>query len=108
MGNSMNHKKPRRGESLAESNPELARQWHLTKNGKLTSYDVTPGSSKKVRWKCPKGDDHEWQVSVSNRKAGWGCPVCSGRKVAKSNCLATLNPELAKDYTVGGGYLTGF
>lgn len=85
-------------ESLADSNPELAKQWHKTKNGKLTPYDVRPGSSKKVWWKCPEGEDHEWYVSVSNRKAGWGCPICSGRKVTKSNCLATINPELAKEW----------
>ena len=94
----MKPKKPNIGQSLAESNPDLAVDWHPTKNGKLSPYDVTPGSSKKVWWKCPKDDDHEWYVSVSNRKSGWGCPVCSGRKVVKSNCLATLNPQLAKEW----------
>jgi hypothetical protein len=94
----MNPQKPHPGESLADLNPELTKQWHPTKNKNLTPYDITPGSSKKAWWKCPEGDDHVWYVSVSNRKAGWGCPICSGRKVAKSNCLATLNPELAKEW----------
>jgi len=94
----MKPKKPKLRENLAESNQGLAKQWHQTKNENLTPFDVTPGSSKKVWWKCPEGDDHEWKVSVSNRKAGGGCPVCSGRKVAESNCLATLNPELAKEW----------
>lgn len=90
--------KPKPGKSLAASIPEIAKQWHPTKNDSLTPHDVTPGSGTKVWWKCPKGVDHEWFVSVSNRKAGWGCPACSGRKVVKSNCLGILNSELAKEW----------
>ncbi|MCA1047779.1 zinc-ribbon domain-containing protein [Bacillus toyonensis] len=30
--------------SLAIRNPELAKQWHKTKNGKLTPFHVTVGS----------------------------------------------------------------
>ena len=48
MSNSDRHKKPKLGESLADSNPELTKQWHQTKNENLSPYDVTPGSSKKV------------------------------------------------------------
>ncbi|HHY2675850.1 TPA: zinc-ribbon domain-containing protein [Bacillus toyonensis] len=32
--------------SLAIRNPELAKQWHKTKNGKLTPFHVTVGSNK--------------------------------------------------------------
>jgi hypothetical protein len=83
---------------LVTLNPELAKEWHPTKNGNLTPYDVNQGSNKKVWWKCDKGKDHEWQSAVSNRSNGKGCPVCSGRKAVLSNCLATLNPELAKEW----------
>ena len=34
-------KKPPKGKSLAEVNPELAKQWHPTKNGDLTPFDIT-------------------------------------------------------------------
>ena len=84
--------------SLAETHPELAKQWHPSKNGDLTPYDVTLKSGKKVWWKCDNGYDHEWKSSISNRKQGYGCPICSGRKAVKSNCLATLNPEVAKQW----------
>jgi hypothetical protein len=84
--------------SLATTNPELAKQWHPTKNGKLTPLDLGEGSSKKVWWKCDKGDDHIWKVSVNNRNQGKNCPVCENLKVVKSNCLATTNPELAKQW----------
>jgi uncharacterized protein YndB with AHSA1/START domain len=94
----MKHKKPNPGESLAEINPDLAKQWHPSKNGNLTPYDVIPGTPKKVWWKCTKGDDHEWQAQVRARNRGNGCGVCSGKVVVRSNCLATLNPALAKEW----------
>ena len=84
--------------SLAEANPELAKQWHPTKNGELTPGDVTFHSGKKVWWKCDKADDHEWEATIDGRSRGFGCPICAGRKVILSNCLATLNPDLAKEW----------
>ncbi|WP_198319204.1 zinc-ribbon domain-containing protein [Arenibacter algicola] len=85
-------------ESLAITNPELAAEWHPTKNGNLTPFDISPSSSKIVWWICPKGIDHEWKTRVANRNNGTGCPICSNRKIVKSNCLATLNPQLAKEW----------
>ncbi len=41
--------------SLATLNPELASEWHPTKNGDLTPEKVMPGSGKNVWWKCNKG-----------------------------------------------------
>lgn len=87
-----------KGKSLAEVNPKLAKEWHKQKNGTLTPFQVTPGSSKKVWWKCSKGDDHEWLSSVAHRSNGRGCPMCSGRKVVRSNCLEQVAPELAKQW----------
>ncbi|MCR8666237.1 zinc-ribbon domain-containing protein [Aestuariibaculum sp. M13] len=84
--------------SLAETNPELADQWHPTKNGGLSPFDVSPRSSMAVWWKCPKGDDHEWKTRITHRNNGVGCPICSNRKIVKSNSLATLNPNLAKEW----------
>ncbi|PJD93230.1 MAG: hypothetical protein CK424_03320 [Legionella sp.] len=84
--------------SLTTINPKLAKEWHPTKNGKLTSDKVTPNSGKKAWWKCPKGDDHEWQAVIANRNKGIGCPICSNQKVAWSNSLGTVNPELAKEW----------
>jgi hypothetical protein len=83
---------------LATVNPELAKEWHPTKNQGVTPYDVTTGVNKKVWWKCNKGDDHEWEAVIGSRNSGIGCPVCSGKKVALSNCLATVQPEFAKEW----------
>ena len=83
---------------LATINPELSKQWHPTKNGDLTPYDVSNGSAKKVWWKCDKGDDHEWETQINSRARGNGCPICLNKKIVLSNCLATTNPELAKQW----------
>ena len=68
---------------LSESHPELAAQWHPTKNGDLTPDAVSGGSRKKIWWICPEGPDHEWQAVLSNRTLnGTGCPCCTGYKVS--------------------------
>jgi len=90
--------KPQAGQSLADVNPSLAKQWHPTKNGGLTPYDVRPGSTAKAWWKCPVGDDHEWDAVIADRHRGIGCAICSNYKVVKSNSLTTLNPELASEW----------
>jgi hypothetical protein len=92
---------------LATLNPKLAREWNSSKNGRLTPHDVIPGSHKRVWWKCPKGNDHQWQATIENRNHGNGCPICSNRKVVKSNCLATINQNLAKQWhPTKNGFLT--
>ena len=85
--------------SLAETHPEVAKQWHPTLNGDLTPSNFSSGSGKKVWWKCPKGDDHEWESRINHRTDGSGCPICSGRKVVESNCIATSHIlNLAKQW----------
>lgn len=83
--------------SLSTLNPELANQWHPTKNGSLTPLDFTPGSSKKVWWLCKKAPDHEWESSIKNRTKGRGCPMCRGLYVVNSNCLSTTHSKLASE-----------
>ena len=72
--------------SFAETHPNLANQWHPTLNGDLTPSDITKGSNKKVWWKCPKGEDHEWEARPNSRSKGSGCPICTNQKVVLSLC----------------------
>ncbi|MDD5068968.1 MAG: zinc-ribbon domain-containing protein [Candidatus Pacebacteria bacterium] len=83
---------------LATVFPALARQWHPTKNGKLTPQDFVVGSHKKVWWLCPKNNEHEWETTIGGRSRETGCPYCSGKWVSKDNCLATVNPTLAREW----------
>ena len=87
-----------RGENdLATINPELAKEWNADKNGDLKPEDYTPGSGKKVWWKCKKG--HEWEAVISSRNSGVGCPYCAGRKVLEGfNDLATTNPDILSEW----------
>lgn len=84
--------------SLADTMPELAKQWHPTKNGDLTPKDITAGRAKPVWWLCPTCG-YEWQASPNNRKKGVGCPCCSGRVAQKGvNDLSTTHPQIAKEW----------
>ena len=67
--------------SLETRTPEVAAQWHSSKNGSLTPRDVVVGSNKRAWWKCPNGVDHEWQAMISSRtRSNTGCPYCAGRR----------------------------
>ena len=85
-------------QSLKNLYPKIAEEWHPTKNGDLKPDQVPYGSDKKVWWKCPKGEDHEWEAQVYNRSHGTGCPFCSRRRAGKDSNLAVLFPDLAKEW----------
>ena len=68
---------------LATTHPQIAKEWHPSKNKNLTPSDVTYGYGKKVWWLCPNG--HEYQATVNKRTSGDGtnCPICnSGRQTS--------------------------
>lgn len=75
---------------------EVYKEWHPVNNKGLNPEELTLGSNKKVWWICEHG--HEWQSVVKSRISGSGCPFCFGKKVSKANSLATLNPELTKEW----------
>ena len=82
---------------LATVAPKIAKEWHPVRNRKLTPRDVTAGAARKIWWKCPKG--HSYQQTASRRVfEGHGCPVCAGYAVRRDNSLATLYPEVAKQW----------
>jgi hypothetical protein len=63
--------------TLALKNPKLASEWHPTKNGKITPYDVRCYSkNKKYYWICKNG--HVYMSTVQNRTYGSSCPLCYG------------------------------
>jgi len=76
--------------------PEVAKEFHPTKNGDLKPEDFTYGSKKKVWWICSKG--HEWDAKILNRIYGQGCPYCSGNRVSEDNNLKVKFPEVAKEF----------
>jgi hypothetical protein len=86
---------------LAMLRPDLAKEW--SDKNTISAFDITVNSGKKFWWVCEKG--HKWVSSVdkrnkgTNRNKGTGCPYCAGKKVCEDNCLATLRPNLIKEWS---------
>ncbi len=82
---------------LATTHPNIAEQWHPTKNGELTPAAVTAGSHKNIWWLGECG--HEWSAKVYSRKSGHGCPTCSGHNIAPGdNDFVTKHPDVASKW----------
>lgn len=67
---------------FATVEPELAKEWHPTKNGTLRPTDVMRGQARKVWWQCSVG--HSYLASLNKRTSDrTGCPICnSGRQTS--------------------------
>ena len=78
---------------LAETNPELVREWDYSKN-EYGPEHYHAKSSQKVWWLCPQCHG-SYEATISHRTADKsGCPYCSNYKVkAGLNDLATLAPK---------------
>jgi len=85
---------------LESTEPEIAKEWHPTKNGNLKPYQFTKGSHQQIWWRCSEYSDHEWDCQIKNRVDGrTGCPICANKKVLKGfNDLQTVNPRLAEEW----------
>ena len=100
------HKKLVRGKNdLATTHPDLAKEWHPTKNGNLRPCDVMHGQPRKVWWVCPAG--HSYQASLLHRSGanGTNCPICNGgrqtsfREQAFYYYLKQIFPDSISRYT---------
>jgi hypothetical protein len=91
-----NARPPKR--SLMLTDPELAAEWHPTKNGAKTPRDFTIASAHKAWWKCPVDPSHSYERSISwrsrciKRGQNSGCSLC----LQKLKSLAVRFPEVAK------------
>lgn len=84
-------------EYLFDRVPHLQNEWNYKLNEGLDPKTIKPMSDKEAWWTCSFG--HTWRAVVKSRTKGHGCPYCTGRKpVTGENDLATLNPELAKEW----------
>ncbi|HEU5376627.1 MAG TPA: zinc-ribbon domain-containing protein [Ktedonobacteraceae bacterium] len=84
--------------SLAALHPNLAEQWHPTKNGTQSPDQVTTGSGKRVWWKCPAGPEHEWLATINERTAYPSCPFCQGRKPTSTTSLLARYSDIAAQW----------
>lgn len=91
----LKYKTLRLEDSLEYINPEVAKEWHPTKNGKLTPDLFTPGSGEIVWWLCPKCG-REWKATIANRTKGHGCDNCAtgSRKINKRRTILSKRGSL--------------
>jgi hypothetical protein len=83
--------------SLAKLFPEVAKEWHPTKNDDLTPDMITPTAHEKPWWKCEEG--HEWQANLSNRAGNNTiCPYCAKKLPSKDYNLKLLHPDIVKEW----------
>jgi hypothetical protein len=98
---------------LLTVNPDVAAQWHPTRNGALKPTDVTGSAHDVVWWRCSAG--HEWEATVNSRRKQsplsreasryTGCPICRLQKVA--NALSDTHPILNGEWhKTKNGYYT--
>ncbi|WP_242453294.1 zinc-ribbon domain-containing protein [Mycolicibacterium sp. P9-64] len=90
--------------SLATEFPEIAAEWHPTRNGVRTPHGTNPGSKIPAWWMCGRCG-HEWRVRPGHRTndGGTGCPQCAAKDRAKQvrapkagNSMAEVYPRLLK------------
>lgn len=81
--------------SLSKIFPQIAKEWHPTKNGKLTPENVYAHSSYKVWWKCDQCG-YEYLATVDSRTGGkhCGCPECKREKIRVAQSVPVYCAEL--------------
>lgn len=84
--------------NLSTTHPEIAKEWHPTKNKPFAPDKVLPKARLKVWWVCK--NNHQYRVSIGSRTSTMksGCIYCAGQKPTWDNNLKYHFPEIAKEW----------
>lgn len=93
------------GSALAQAHPDIAAEWHPTRNGDLHPSELTSGSDHKAWWRCGRCG-HEWKTNVYKRTNGKrGCPPCANAKNGENlkipqpgRSLADVHPHISAEW----------
>ncbi len=96
----LQYKTDLKAKSLKYLYPEIAKEWHSTKNGTLLPEYFQPGSNHKTWWECPECDN-VYEAAIGKRTGGisgsvkTGCPKCGIEKStqAKRKAVDMIDPE---------------
>ncbi|UCV02711.1 zinc-ribbon domain-containing protein [Dechloromonas denitrificans] len=92
-------KKPIPSRSLAYLYPEIAAEWDFESNAPLLPEMFLPNSGERVMWQCSRNPLHVWRTRIAHRtQSGAGCPYCAGNLPDANNNLATVYPDLARQW----------
>lgn len=96
--------------SLAELYPDIAKEWHPTKNGNITPEQISSETHDSYYWICSECG-REYKAMVKNRvRVGSGCKKCGQKTTARKQMIKVINldtnevfdnsTEAAKKYNV--------
>ena len=85
--------------SIQNTNKELLKYWHQSKNGNLNPKDVTINSEIKVWWLCERGEEHEHLSKPRDKKRN-GCSICKIKPIPNEKSLEYNEPELSKLFDI--------
>jgi hypothetical protein len=94
---------------LTNHSPEVAAEWHPTKNGTMTPNMFSYGERYPAWWKCSKG--HEWKTRIDTRCSNKrNCPNCNPIGYSKAACDWMNELMKAYDFDIqhmenGGEYI---
>lgn len=95
-----------RENSIGVLYPRILQFWEFDKNKELgcTPYDISPGTSQKIYWKCPKCK-YEWMQTPTVLIHGGNCPICAIKHATlmhempeQNKSFADLFPDLLSDW----------
>lgn len=75
-----------KGSSFADKYPDLAKEWHPTKNGDLKPSMFMPHSDFGAWWICSDCSS-EYYATIGHRSYGTSCPECGRKRGAKKRCV---------------------
>jgi hypothetical protein len=86
-------------DNLAVTHPQIAAQWHPSRNNGPGPEEYTHGSNEVVIWLCQTSAAHWYPQRIDRKVAGYGCSLCSSRQlVLRVNDLATTDPLLVMEF----------
>jgi hypothetical protein len=86
-----------RTRSIASELPQLAAEWHPTRNGTVQPHQIHPGDNDRWWWLCATCG-HEWRASPTTRRSGCGCVRCGHVRTAAARARPRPGESLAERY----------